>query len=145
LRFADKDGHWQSHAYSLKKKGNISTFLKHEEKWKKKKKKRRKKRTSLASRAKSGSSQCIERALLVRVRQNDAVILCRHVRLHAFAVRGTARVDVVADLASADKRDGLDARIVADEVDSFLAREIYKKNCEKKNCEKKKKKKKKTK
>src|SRR3546814_14129784 len=57
----------------------------------------------------------------VRVGQHDAVVLGPAHALHALAVRGAARVDLLGDVGGADEAHRLDQRMGEDRFDHVLA------------------------
>lgn len=71
---------------------------------------------SLTSRTEGGTRDGIQGMVLVAVRKDGSVVLGPEVGLHALAIGGSALVDVLARLVAPHKRDGLDARLVKDEV-----------------------------
>src|SRR5205807_8513573 len=57
----------------------------------------------------------------VRVRQNDNVVLCPSLALHAFAAGGGARVNVLGNGRGTHKADGAHLRMIAKRVDDLAA------------------------
>ncbi|MNV05399.1 hypothetical protein D3C71_957360 [compost metagenome] len=76
---------------------------------------------ALASGAKRGTGNRVERLLLVRVGQDDGVVLGAHHALRALAGQGGAVVHMGAHLGGAHERHGLDVPVVADRVHSHFA------------------------
>ena len=72
---------------------------------------------ALARGAKGRSDDGVQRLVLVAVRQHGGVVLGAQVGLHALAVGRSARVDVLAGAVAAHEADGLDGRVIQDEVD----------------------------
>ena len=80
----------------------------------------RKRHAALARRAEGRAGEVVDDLVEVRVGHDDAVVLGAAERLHALAVRGAARVDVLRDVGRSDEADRLDVRMVEDRVDHLL-------------------------
>jgi hypothetical protein len=65
-----------------------------------------------------GSSKLVQSVVFVSIRHDDTMVFCTQVGLDALAVLSTAFEDVFTRVVGSNKRDGLDVRVVADEVDS---------------------------
>ncbi|KUI56600.1 hypothetical protein VP1G_10870 [Cytospora mali] len=74
----------------------------------------------LSGRAKGGADDGVEELVLVAVRQHGGVVLGAQVGLHTLPVGRAPREDVLAGLVAADEADGLDGRVVQDEVDGAV-------------------------
>ncbi|KAJ6446052.1 CMGC/SRPK protein kinase [Purpureocillium lavendulum] len=75
---------------------------------------------ALAGGTEGGADDAVDEVVLVAVGQDGGVILGAQVGLHALAVGRTAAEDVLAGLVAADEADGLDGRLIEDEVDGAV-------------------------
>jgi hypothetical protein len=75
---------------------------------------------ALARRSKHGRHGGVGGHVDVGVREHDHVVLRAGEGLHALAVRGTGRVDVLRDGGRADEAHSLDVRMLEDPVDDHL-------------------------
>ena len=64
--------------------------------------------------------QRVDGEVEIGVRQHDRVVLGAAERLHALALRGSGRVDVLRDRRGPDERHGLDVGMMQDGVHRFL-------------------------
>jgi hypothetical protein len=71
----------------------------------------------LASSAKGGTDEGVECGEFVGVWKNNTVVLSSHVGLYTLAIHATAVVDVCSCGFTTNKGDGLNCRVVAQEVD----------------------------
>ena len=75
----------------------------------------------MACSAECSANKLVESGVLVCVWEDDAVVLCAHVRLHTLAVGAAPLVNVLAGSIAADKGDGTDVLVVADKVDAITS------------------------
>ena len=75
---------------------------------------------AFATGAKGCAHQGADRVVDVGIGHDDRVILRAAQCLHAFAVVGAGRVDVLGDRRGADEADRLHARVIEQRVDGFL-------------------------
>lgn len=75
---------------------------------------------ALAGGTKGGAHDTVDKVVAVRVGQHGGVVLGPQVGLHALPVGRPAAEDVLARLVAAHEADGLDGRLVEDEVDGAV-------------------------